>query len=70
MPETSVARINTEINTMLSGQVVEGNLSPDGRWGRITEFSCEFRLQSRQNNEPLIIQRTERTETNIKLAFG
>ena len=47
MPETSVARINPEINIMLSGQVVEGNLSPDGRRGRITEFSCEFRLQSR-----------------------
>ena len=29
MPETSVARINPEINIMLSGQVVEGNLSPD-----------------------------------------
>ena len=32
MPETSVARINPEMNIMLSGLVVEGNLSPDGRW--------------------------------------
>ena len=31
MPETSVALINTEINIMLSGQVVEGNISPVGR---------------------------------------
>ena len=48
MSETSVVRINQinpEINIMLSGQVVEGNLSPDDRSGRITEFSCELRLQ-------------------------
>ena len=31
MPETTVARINPEIDVMLSGQVVEGNLSPDDR---------------------------------------
>ena len=49
MPETSVARINPELIVMLSGQVVSWRESITRRSlsGRITEFSCEFRLQSR-----------------------
>ena len=48
-----VARINPEINIMLSGQVVEGNLSPDSRWSRITEFIVPSSEQSStyQNHE-------------------